>query len=128
MAQHGVAFGLFGNIHEAGGHGTDLGGKERLAPNQFHPQLYLNIGPADGVRWVMNDGTESVGMAAVVTINKAGKAQYVINRVPNEQSAVAGKTAAATTAEGANELGKGKGKKKGKKKGKARRAKDNKSN
>jgi Icc-related predicted phosphoesterase len=74
-----IPFGIFGNIHEAGGGATNRDGSKRLAPNAFHDSLYLNPGPADSMRWGMNDKTESVGMAGIMTV-KDGKASYRIQR------------------------------------------------
>lgn len=83
-----IPFGIFGNIHEAGGRATNAKGTEVLKPGPFHPALYLNPGPADGVRWTMNDKTESVGMAAVMTV-KDGKAKYSVMRVPDPEKKLA---------------------------------------
>jgi len=77
---HKIPFGVFGNIHEAGGRATDLAGNQVLAQGQPHASLYLNPGPADGVAWMMNDKSESLGMAAVMTV-KDGKASYVVHRL-----------------------------------------------
>ncbi|MEE2959317.1 MAG: metallophosphoesterase [Myxococcota bacterium] len=79
VKSQGIQCGIFGNIHEAGGKATGLTGASILSPGEWHPSLYLNPGPADSVRWAMNDKSESVGMAAVVTF-KGGKAKYEIHR------------------------------------------------
>ncbi|RMG11956.1 MAG: hypothetical protein D6729_17235 [Deltaproteobacteria bacterium] len=76
-----IPFGVFGNIHEAGGKATDLTGKNIVPEKTFVDHLYLNPGPADSIPWKMNDGTESQGMAAVLTV-KDGKAAYEIYRAP----------------------------------------------
>jgi len=73
-------FGLFGNIQEAGGYGTDLSGEKRVAQDAFADQLYVNPGPIDAVRWAMLDGTESLGMAGVFKI-KGKQAKYKIYRM-----------------------------------------------
>lgn len=78
-----IPFGIFGNIHEAGGRGTDLTGEKLLAQNQPLAALYLNPGPADSVRWGMNDKTDSVGMAAIMTI-KGAQATYKVMRLADE--------------------------------------------
>jgi len=75
MQEHHVPFGLFANIHEAGGHATDLGGDNLVRENILVDSLYLNPGPGDSVRWQMNDSTESIGMAAAV-IYKGKQASY----------------------------------------------------
>jgi len=82
-----VPFGIFGNIHEAGGTASDLAGA-KLAAGEEHDALYLNPGPADSIRWPMNDGTESAGMAAVLTI-KNGKASYKVERFMTTETAKA---------------------------------------
>ena len=73
-------FGLFGNIHEAGGKATDLGGKEEIRPDTFVDELFLNPGPADSVRWPLLDGTESNGMGGLLTI-KGKKGKFKIRRI-----------------------------------------------
>ena len=82
-----VPFGIFGNIHEAGGTATDLKGA-KLAAGAEHDALFLNPGPADSIRWPMNDGTESAGMAAVMTI-KGAKASYKVERFAAAEQAAA---------------------------------------
>lgn len=73
-------FGLFGNIQEAGGHATNLSGETRVAPETYVDSLYLNPGPVDSVRWVMLDGSESVGMAGLVHF-KGKQAMYKIKKI-----------------------------------------------
>lgn len=73
-------FGMFGNIQEAGGYATDLAGKTRVAAETFVDSFMLNPGPADAVRWVMLDSTESVGMAGLVKV-KGKQASYKIFRL-----------------------------------------------
>ena len=73
-------FGLFGNIQEAGGHATNIAGDKRVEPDTYADSLFLNPGPIDSVRWVMLDGTESVGMAGIVHF-KGKQAQYKIKRL-----------------------------------------------
>jgi len=81
-------FGLFGNIQEAGGYATDLSGATRVAAETFVDSFYLNPGPTDAVRWVMLDGTESVGMAAVVHV-KGKQASYKIYRIKPGEAKIA---------------------------------------
>lgn len=88
MADHKVPFGIFGNIHEAGGHATNSDGSELIPPKTMVSQLYLNPGPSDAVTWMMNDKSESEGMAAIMTISK-GKASYDILRRGGKAPAVA---------------------------------------
>ena len=90
IADQKIPFGIFGNIHEAGGHATDLKGEQWLKEGMAHDAMYLNPGPTDGVRWEMNDKTVSVGMAAVVSV-KAGKASYKIHRLSEKRAKMAGK-------------------------------------
>lgn len=80
IAESKIPFGIFANIHEAGGRGVDRLGNTRLAPGALHDELLLNAGPVDSVRWVMNDGTESLGMAAILTVTEGRKAKYQIQR------------------------------------------------
>ena len=80
LAKKNVRFGAFANIHEAGGRGTDLLGTARLPPKVRHKNLFVNPGPADAVMWAMNDGSKSVGMAAVLKVSKAG-ASYQLRRL-----------------------------------------------
>lgn len=68
IGERDIHFGIFANIHEAGGRATDRAGLNLVPPCKLVPELYLNAGPADAVRWTMNDRTESVGMAAVLTV------------------------------------------------------------
>ena len=63
-----IAFGAFSNIKEAGARATDLPGTTVIPPSTPAKSLFLNPGPADSMRWEMNDGTKSYGMAAVLTI------------------------------------------------------------
>lgn len=87
-------FGMFGNIQEAGGYATDLSGTTRVAADTFADSFYLNPGPLDSVRWVMLDGTESVGMAGLVKV-KGKQASYSIHRLkPGEAKAAAPATPA----------------------------------
>jgi Icc-related predicted phosphoesterase len=84
------AFGIFGNIQEAGGYATNLAGDVRVAPETYADSLYLNPGPIDSVRWVMLDSSESVGMAGIVHV-KGKQAQYKIKRLkPGEAKIQAG--------------------------------------
>ena len=82
VQESGVKFGIFGNIHEAGGRGCDAKGT-LIAQGTPSEQLFLNPGPADSIRWPMNDKTESVGMAAVMTI-AGNKASYKVERMKTE--------------------------------------------
>jgi len=88
LAELKIPFGLFGNIHEAGGRATDLSGEHIIAPGKFVPSLYVHPGPADAVEWVMNDGTHSLGMAGLLTV-KGGKAKYEILRLGKSTKAAA---------------------------------------
>ncbi|MFZ5471800.1 MAG: metallophosphoesterase family protein [Myxococcota bacterium] len=75
-----IAFGLFSNIKEAGARATsDAAGTTILKPATPSKTLYLNPGPADTVGWEMNDGTKSLGLAAVMSIQN-GQASYKLFR------------------------------------------------
>ncbi len=80
IADTKIPFGVSGNIHEAGGIGTDLSGTYIVKQNTPSDQLFLNPGPTDSVRWQMNDGTESIGMSAILTV-EGKKAKYSIFRI-----------------------------------------------
>ena len=80
LQETGVKFGVFSNIHEAGGRATDLAGSKLVGEGKMSAELYLNPGPTDAVRWQMNDRTESHGMAAVLTV-KGKQAQFKIHRM-----------------------------------------------
>lgn len=79
IEQAGVPFGIFANIKEGGGKATDLRGLNMIKEHGFVDALYLNPGPADSIAWNLNDGTESRGMAAVLTV-KGKQAKYKIYR------------------------------------------------
>ena len=83
-----IRFGIFANIHEAGGRATDRSGEKLVGPDNLVDAMFINPGPADAVRWAMNDGSESVGMAAVISVED-DKAKYSIFRVPPSEDAIA---------------------------------------
>jgi Icc-related predicted phosphoesterase len=61
-----ISFGIFSHVREAGARGTDSPeGGGMVREGHASRRLYLNPGPADTVEWEMNDGTRSLGMAAV---------------------------------------------------------------
>ncbi|WP_373048474.1 hypothetical protein [Vulgatibacter sp.] len=65
----GIPFGIFPNIKEAGGIAVaDLAGEKVLADGTASEKLFLNPGAADSIEWTMNDGTTSVGTAAILAI------------------------------------------------------------
>lgn len=74
LAAHPVPFGVFANIHEAGGSATDHEGHVVRA-GEAKERLYLNVGLADSTPWRLNDRTWSYGMAAVLRVD-SGKASY----------------------------------------------------
>ena len=76
----GVKFGVFSNIHESGGRATELTGTKLLPPKTLEDELYMNPGAVDAVSWQMNDGTRSVGMAAILTI-EGKKASFEVSRI-----------------------------------------------
>ncbi len=79
IAETGIPFGVFPNIKEAGGRATNLDGSSLIREGELADKLFLNPGAADSVAWSMNDGTQSVGMAATLTV-KGQKASYKIFR------------------------------------------------
>jgi len=92
-----IPFGVFANIKEAGGRATDLDGTNVIREETLADKLYLNPGPADAIAWAMNDGTQSVGMAAVLRI-EGKQAKYKVFRAKEltaEEKAEAQKLAAA---------------------------------
>lgn len=75
-----IPFGVMANIHEAGGRAqSDAVGKGLVKENTPSDVLYLNPGPADSVRWTLNDGSESRGMAAMLVV-KGKQASYTLLR------------------------------------------------
>lgn len=76
----GVKFGVFANIQEAGGRGTNVAGNSLVGEGKLADELLLNPGPADAVAWKMNDRTESVGMAATMTV-KGKQASFKLLRL-----------------------------------------------
>ena len=80
LAEQKIPFGIFANIHEAGGKATDLSGENLIKEGTLVESLYVNPGPGDSLRWTMNSGAESVGMAAVVTY-KGKQASYKVFRL-----------------------------------------------
>lgn len=76
IAEGSIKFGFFSNIKEAGGRAaSDAAGTALLKEGQASTSLFLNPGPADTMGWEMNDGTKSVGMAAVFSF-KDGQGSY----------------------------------------------------
>lgn len=80
----GIKFGLFANIQEAGGRATDASGKTLIKPGTPSDVLFLNPGAIDAVSWEMNDGSRSVGMATVMTVD-SGKASYEVFKISEPQ-------------------------------------------
>lgn len=76
-----IAFGLFSNIKEAGGRAAkNPEASDLLKEGEASKSLFLNPGPADTMGWEMNDGTKSLGMAAVFTL-KDGQASWKSYRI-----------------------------------------------
>ncbi|MBK7860440.1 MAG: metallophosphoesterase [Archangiaceae bacterium] len=91
-----VAFGLFSNIKESGGRGTaEAEGTTQVKEGAWSKTLFLAAGPADTMKWSMNDGTTSYGMAQVLTV-KDGQASFKVLR--NKQMSASEKAEAAKLA------------------------------
>jgi Icc-related predicted phosphoesterase len=76
LKEGNIPFGIFSNIKEAGGRATAEPEATTLVKEATPSKtLYFAAGPADTMKWSMNDGTTSFGMAAVVSI-KDGQASY----------------------------------------------------
>jgi Icc-related predicted phosphoesterase len=65
--RNNIQFGLFSHILEAGGSAIDKKNK-LVPPNKWRKKLYINVGSANPLRWTMNNGKTSCGMAVVFTI------------------------------------------------------------
>lgn len=76
-----IRFGIYGHILEAGGRGTDLGGKKVVKPKQWKDQLLVNAGTINPDPWRMLDGRDGAGMVLVVEIS-GKKARYDVLRFP----------------------------------------------
>lgn len=61
-------FGVFGHILESGGRavGGDL--SSPVAADTLSNQLFVNVGSANGLPWMLNDGSIASGMGAVFTV------------------------------------------------------------
>jgi len=86
IAEKNIPFGLFGNIHEAGGKAVAKDLKTLVAPNTMSDSLFINVGPGDTDPWNMNDNTVSYGMATVMKI-EGNKASYKTYRRKNGNGA-----------------------------------------
>ncbi|MBM4780518.1 MAG: hypothetical protein GQE15_22695 [Archangiaceae bacterium] len=76
IAEAKINFAFASNIKEAGGRATsDAAGTNLVKEGTPSKSLFVNPGPADTFGWEMNDGTKSVGMAAVVKV-KGAEAQW----------------------------------------------------
>lgn len=83
IEETGIKFGVFSNIQEAGGRATDPSGRSLIKPSTPSDSLFLNPGAIDAVSWQMNDGSRSLGMASVLTIEN-GKASYEVFALKDE--------------------------------------------
>lgn len=73
-----VPFGVFANIHEAGGRATDLDSNV-VKEGEFKEKLFVNPGLADSTAWKLNDKTWSNGMVGTLTV-KGTQAAYKVFR------------------------------------------------
>jgi Icc-related predicted phosphoesterase len=74
MRRAGIHFGVFGHILEAGGAARDLGDRP-VAPDTATESLQLNVGQVSSMPWLLNSGTTTRGVAAILTID-GGRARY----------------------------------------------------
>ena len=74
LKAHPVPFGVFANIHEAGGRASDLNGN-LAKEGEAQEKLFVNVGLGDSTPWKLNDGTWSYGMVATLKID-GGKGSY----------------------------------------------------
>ncbi|MBI2894046.1 MAG: hypothetical protein HYY06_10885 [Deltaproteobacteria bacterium] len=61
-------FGVFGYVYESGGRAADRSGHRAVAEGAWSEELFLNVGAADALPRVSNDGALAAGMAALVEI------------------------------------------------------------
>jgi Icc-related predicted phosphoesterase len=80
LASSPIPFGVFANIHEAGGRANDVD-SNLVAEGTPAAKLFLNPGLADSTAWKLNDGTWSYGMVATLTV-AGGQATYKSYKVP----------------------------------------------
>lgn len=76
-----IPFGVFGNVHEAGGKAVGPDFKTVVKQDTPSAALYLHPGAADSDPWKLNDGSTSRGLAGILTISQ-GKASYKIIKAP----------------------------------------------
>jgi len=88
-----IAFGVFSNIKESGGRATaEADATTQVKEGTPSKSLFLAAGPADTMKWSMNDGTTSFGMAQVISV-KGDQATFKVMRA--KQMTAAEKTEAA---------------------------------
>ncbi len=76
----GVPFGLFSHILEAGGQAVDDQDRP-VKPGKWVKSLYINSGSVNPLRWQLNSGKLSCGMAAVFRV-KADRASHTFIHLP----------------------------------------------
>lgn len=80
----GIPFGVFGHILEAGGRATTelkTGKPVKFPMKAPADHLYLNAGSVSATPWAMLDGKQSLGMAAVLTVQDGrGTAEFITLR------------------------------------------------
>ncbi|MBN2494225.1 MAG: hypothetical protein JXR96_06520 [Deltaproteobacteria bacterium] len=82
IREHGLRFGLFSHILEAGGRAVDAGQKP-VGEGGWHETLFINAGSANPLAWQLNDGSTSCGMAVLLRVNvKTGRASHRWIRLP----------------------------------------------
>ncbi len=91
-----IPFGVFSNIKESGGRATaEAEATTQIKEGAMSKTLFLAAGPADTMKWSMNDGTTSFGMAQIISV-KDGQASFKVLR--NKQMTAAEKAEAAKLA------------------------------
>lgn len=81
LREHPAPFGIFADVHEAGGRATDLDSRP-LGAAKPHTSLYLNPGLADATPWELTDGRTSHGMVALLRIADATATYHVLQLPP----------------------------------------------
>ncbi len=82
LKQHQIRFGLYGGVEDAGAQASDFDGRLTIPENTYARHFFLNAGSADATPWQQNNGTKSVGSAAIVTIRGEEAVFEVLRAAP----------------------------------------------